>query len=120
MKQAYLGQPTKTPIESNLKLQTIKVEEVKNTEQYERLIKKLIYLSHTRPDIAFFVSKVSQFIHPLSSKHFDAFYRILRYLKGALKKGLIFKRHGHLQVEAYTDLDWVGSTIDKRSTFGYC
>ena len=48
-----------TPIEHNLKLQPAKPEEVKKKEQFQRLVGRLIYLSHTRPDIAFAVSVVS-------------------------------------------------------------
>ena len=63
---------------------------------------------------------VNQFIHSPNPDHFNAVYRILRYLKGTLGKGLIFKKCGHLHVEAYTDADWVGSIVDRRSTSGYC
>ncbi|GMP81639.1 hypothetical protein CsSME_00036279 [Camellia sinensis var. sinensis] len=109
-----------TPIEPNLKLQAAKAEEVKEREQYQRLVGKLIYLSHTRPDIAFAVSMVSQFMHSPGAEHFEAVYKILRYLKGTPGRGLLFKKHGHLQVEVYTDADWAGSVTDRRSTSGYC
>ena len=54
---------TETPIESNLKLQSAKVEEVIDRDRFRRLVGRLIYLSHSRPDIAFSVSMVSQFMH---------------------------------------------------------
>ncbi|KAL9447690.1 hypothetical protein AB3S75_015212 [Citrus x aurantiifolia] len=109
-----------TPIDPNLKLQPAKIEEVKDREQYQKFVGKLIYLSHTRPDIAFAVSMVSQFMHSLGAEHFEAVYRILRYLKGTPGRGIMFKKHGHLQVEVYTDADWAGSVTDRRSTSGYC
>ena len=56
---------------------------------------------------------------PLKS-HLDAVYRILRYLKAAPEKGILFKKSEDLKLEAYTDADWVGSIVDRRSTFGYC
>ncbi|KAL6180592.1 hypothetical protein ACLB2K_047253 [Fragaria x ananassa] len=45
--------------------------------------------------------------------------RILRYLKSALGKGLVFRKHGHLSTSGYTDADWVGNITDRRSTSGY-
>ncbi|XP_024029322.1 uncharacterized protein LOC112093936 [Morus notabilis] len=108
-----------TPIEPNVKLQAAKIEEVKNKEQYHRLVGRLIYLSHTRLDIAFAVSMVSRFMHSPGPKHFEAVYRILRYLKGTPGKGLLFKKHDHLQIEVYTDANWAESVTDRRSTSGY-
>ena len=52
-----------TPIEPNIKLLPSKDDEKKYKEQYQRLVGRLIYLSHTRPDIAFAISMVSQFMH---------------------------------------------------------
>ena len=46
--------------------------------------------------------------------------RILCYLKSSSGKGVLFARHDHLKIEAYTDADWAGSIIDRRSTSGYC
>ena len=66
---------------------------------------KLIYLSHTWPDIAYAVSVVSQFMHCPSEDHMDAVMRILRYLKSSPGKGLMFSKNGHLNVVGYTDAD---------------
>jgi transposase InsO family protein len=109
-----------TPMDPNVKLKAASEDEVVDRERYQRLAGRLIYLSHTRPDIAFAVSVISQFMHAPGPTHFEAIFRILRYLKGTPGKGLMFKNRGHIQVEAYTDADWAGNINDRRSTSGYC
>ena len=81
---------------------------------------KLIYLSHTRPDITYAVGVISQFMHNHRSVHLKVVYRILRYFKSAPGTEILFSNNGHLRVETFTDADWVGSANDKRSTSGYC
>ncbi|RVW55529.1 Mediator of RNA polymerase II transcription subunit 33A [Vitis vinifera] len=61
-------------------------------ERYQRLVGRLIYLSHTRPDIAFAISVVSQSMHSPKESHVEAVYKILRYLKGSPGRGLFFKK----------------------------
>ena len=95
-----------TPIEPNLKLQPASPEEMVNKERYQRLVGKLIYLSHTRLDIALALNVVSQFMHSPNQGHFDVVYRILRYLKGTPGKEILYENKGHLQVEVFTDADW--------------
>ena len=68
--------------------------------KYQRLVGKLIYLSHTRPNIAFVVGVVSQFMHVPRETHLEAVFRILGYLKSSPRKGLYFSKHDHLRVEA--------------------
>uniref|UniRef100_A0A2N9FA47 Integrase catalytic domain-containing protein n=1 Tax=Fagus sylvatica TaxID=28930 RepID=A0A2N9FA47_FAGSY len=112
--------PIDTPIEQNHRLGEDVDDTPVDRERYQKLVGKLIYLSHTRPDIAFAVSVVSQFMHAPCEKHMEAVYRILRYLKSAPGKGLMLYKNGHLEVEGYTDADWAGSITDRRSTSGYC
>ncbi|RDX71963.1 hypothetical protein CR513_48619, partial [Mucuna pruriens] len=88
--------------------------------QYQRLVGKLIYLSHTRPDIAYVVSVVSQFMHDPRERHLQAVERILQYLKASLGKGLLFRKEGILSMEIYTNTNYAGSIMDRRSTSGYC
>lgn len=79
-----------TSLDANLKLDPAKAEKVTNKEKFQSLVGKLIYLPHARPDIAFVVSLVSQYMHSPRQKHFDAEYRIVRYLKGSPRKSLMF------------------------------
>jgi hypothetical protein len=115
----YGSKPAATPIEQNHRLSSDAGNPI-DRERYQRLVGRLIYLSHTRPDIAFAVSVVSQFMHSPRTAHMDVVTRILRYLKGCPGKGLLYTKQGNLQVECYTDADWAGSLDDRRSTSGYC
>ena len=74
-------------------------------EKYQRLVGKLIYLSHTRPDIAFAVSVASQHMQSPKEAHQEAAFKILRYLKGTPGKGLLFKRSEQKEVAIFTDAD---------------
>ena len=69
--------PAATPIEKNHRLSK-DVGTPVDREYYQRLVGRLIYLSHTRPDIAFAVSVVSQFMHDPKSSHMDVVCHILR------------------------------------------
>ncbi len=74
--------PADTPIVTNHRLQTSLEGEPSDREKYQKLVGKLIYLSHTRPDIAYVVGVVSRFMHLPQTPHMEAVIRILRYLKG--------------------------------------
>jgi hypothetical protein len=111
--------PASTLIDSNNKLCAGPGDPV-NKESYQRLVGRLIYLCHTRPDITYAVSVVSRYMHDPRSGHLDAVYRILQYLKSGPGKGLFFKSHGHMKVEGYCDADWTSCLDDRRSTSGYC
>lgn len=88
-----------------------------DTSKNQKLVGKLVYLSLTRPDIAFAIGVVSHFMHAPKTPHLEAAYQILRYLKSALRKGLLFSTHEHMRIEVYGD--WAGSVIDRRSTSSY-
>ena len=79
----------------------------------------LIYLTHTRPVIAYVVSMVSPFMQAPSIEHMNAFYRILRYLKNASREGLMYTKKEAPTTEGYTYADWVGDHSTRRLTLGY-
>lgn len=101
--------PAETPMELKHKLGIDDGDKDIDKERYQRLVGRLIYLSHTRPDIAFAVSVSSRYMHAPKQKHMEAVYRILRYLKGTPGRGLIFRKTENRAVDIYTDADWVGS-----------
>ncbi|XP_020268393.1 uncharacterized protein LOC109843843 [Asparagus officinalis] len=110
--------PVTTPIDQKFKL-GVEVGEPVDCDRYQRLVGRLIYLSHTRPDISFAVSVVSRYMHDPRKGHMDAVFQILRYLKSAPGKGLIF-RNEHMSIEGYCDSDWASCSDDRRFTSGYC
>jgi hypothetical protein len=79
----------------------------------------LIYLTITRPDLAYAVYLVSQFMSAPHSIHYVAVLRIFRYIKGMLFHGLHFLAHSSLELRAYADANWAGDPTECRSTTGY-
>lgn len=58
-------------------------------------------------------------MHNPREEHISVVFRILRYLKSSTGRGLILKKHGHLDIHGLTDFDWAGRNTDRRSTSGY-
>ncbi|KAJ0852133.1 putative RNA-directed DNA polymerase [Helianthus annuus] len=111
--------PVNTPMMMNQKLYMEENAKLADKGEYQRIVGKLIYLSHTRPDIAYAVGVVSQFMHQPQVTHMEAVWRIIRYLKGTPGHGVLFKTNGHLEAHIYTDADWAGDKGNRRSTSGY-
>jgi len=111
---------TEVPIEQNHRIGNDEENPKVEKTQYQRLVGKLIYLSHTRPDIAYVVSVVSQFMHDPREIHLQAVNRIIQYLKASPGKGLLFKKGENISMKIYTDVDYAGSIVDRRSTTRYC
>ena len=61
--------PASTPIDQNLRLGEAEKDATVDKEMYQCLVGRLIYLSHTRPDIAYAVSVISQFMHSPKEAH---------------------------------------------------
>jgi hypothetical protein len=97
--------PTVSPIDVKAKMSADAGEQI-DRERYQKLIGRLIYLSHTRPHISFAVSVVSRYMHDPRKDHMDAVFHILRYLKSASGKDLIFRKNGHMNIKGYCDYDW--------------
>ena len=90
-----------------------------NPTFYRSTVGALQYLTWTRPDLAFPVNQVCQYMHSPRTIHLQAVKRILRYLKGTIDSGLWFTK-GSQCLTAWSDADWAGCPVDRRSTSGYC
>ncbi|XP_070667880.1 uncharacterized mitochondrial protein AtMg00810-like [Malus domestica] len=86
---------------------------------YRSTIGALLYLTWTISDLIFTVNQVCQHMHSPRTIHLQAVRRILRYLKGTIDSGLWFKP-GKQCFTAWSDVDWAGCPVDRRSTSGYC
>ena len=114
------AKPVDIPMDPNGKLLPNQGKLLSDPGRYKRLVGKLNYLTVTRPDISFAVSVVSQFLTSPCKDHWNALIRILKYIKNAPGKGLIYKDKGHTQIIGYSDADWASSPVDRRSTSEYC
>lgn len=106
--------PIGTPLDVNLKLRPDEEEILKDSTMYRG---SLNYLTVTRPDIAYAVSVVSQFMQEPRKPHFDAARQILRYVKSTVGLGILYV---DFRLNGYTDADWAVNSYSRRSTTGYC
>uniref|UniRef100_A0A2N9EI16 Integrase catalytic domain-containing protein n=1 Tax=Fagus sylvatica TaxID=28930 RepID=A0A2N9EI16_FAGSY len=111
--------PVSTPMSSNEKLQQNDAAEKADAKAYRSLVGSLIYLTNTRPDIVHSVSLISRFMNQPSKLHYATAKRILRYLQGTKKLGILYKKENDNNLVGFTDSDWVGSLDDRKSTSGY-
>ena len=66
------------------------------------------------------VNIVSQFLESPCDSYWDFVIRILLYVKETPSQGLLYENKSHIEIVGYSDVDWTGSPIDRRSTSGYC
>nr|GEU85726.1 ribonuclease H-like domain-containing protein [Tanacetum cinerariifolium] len=80
----------------------------------------LQYLTFTRPDLSYAIQQICLHMHDPHDPHFTALKRILRYVRGTLDYGLQLHALSTTLLTAYTDADWAGCPVTRRSTSGYC
>ena len=103
----------------HLKLQREAEGKLVNSTNFKSLIGSLRYLMHTRPDITYCVIYLSRFMDKPSSEHLAAAKRILRYLKGTVNFGILYKRGDRdMKITGYSDSDFAGDINDRKSTSG--
>ncbi|GKB87747.1 hypothetical protein Tco_0960019 [Tanacetum coccineum] len=107
-----------TPIETNKAL--LKDEEAKDVDVhlYRSMIGSLMYLIASRLDIMFAICACARFQVTPKVSHLHAVKRIFRYLKGQPKLGLWYPRDSPFDLEAFSDSDYAGASLDRKSTTG--
>ncbi|GJS41550.1 ribonuclease H-like domain-containing protein [Tanacetum coccineum] len=115
--------PSAVPLEQNLKVSgepTLNDPVIDKITEYQKLIGKLIYLTHTRPDISYAVHCLSQFMHRPLRSHLKIALKVLRYLKGSPGKGVHIIRCPKVSLETFVDADWAKCLITRKSVTGFC
>ncbi|XP_060179766.1 uncharacterized mitochondrial protein AtMg00810-like [Lycium barbarum] len=126
------AKPVQAPLDFNLRLTSIgydtNVKEVGEEQndrpltdvaKYQRLVRRLLYLTMTRMDIAFAVQALSQFMHKPKESHMETALRVVRYIKSALGLGLMIPAQSSELLTTYCDSDWGTFLETKRSITGY-
>ncbi|XP_020680375.1 uncharacterized protein LOC110098020 [Dendrobium catenatum] len=108
-----LSNPTCTKLPNDIQ------PDCNDVNMYRSLTGSLQYLTITRPDIAFSVNQLSQHMHEPQPQHFYMLKRLLRYIKGTLDFGIPITKT-NLILTSFSDVDWAGDPISRKSTTGYC
>jgi hypothetical protein len=88
-----------------------------DSTHYCKLVGKLIFLTITRPDLAYVVSRVSSYMANPQQTHLDAAKHILRYIHGTIDHGILYRAGSPLEAIGFTDADW-GSCPETRRSMG--
>ncbi|GJX65182.1 putative ribonuclease H-like domain-containing protein [Tanacetum coccineum] len=107
-----------TPMETSKPLLKDAEAEDVDVHLYRSMIGSLMYLTSSRPDIMFDVCACARFQVTPKVSHLHAVKRIFRYLKGQPKLGLWYPKDSPFDLEAYSDSDYAGASLDRKSTTG--
>ncbi|GJR28849.1 putative ribonuclease H-like domain-containing protein [Tanacetum coccineum] len=109
-----------TPMETSKPLLKDENDEDVDVHLYRLMIGSLMYLTFLRPDIMFVVCASARFQVTPKVSHLHVVKRVFRYLKGQPKLGLWYPKDSPFDLEAYSDSDYTGASLDRKSTIGGC
>lgn len=112
--------PLKLPMDIHLRLKNDTGIFLKDPHPYQRLLGRLIYLIITRPDIAFSVHILTQFMQHPTADHMEAAVKLLRYIRSNPGQGILLAASSAAELNAYCDSDWATCPMSRRSTTGFC
>ncbi|GJU40018.1 putative ribonuclease H-like domain-containing protein [Tanacetum coccineum] len=110
----------RTPMETSKSLMKDENAEDVDVHLYRSMIGSLMYLTSSRPDIMFVVCACTRFQVTPKVSYLYAVKRIFRYLNGQPKLGLWYPKDLPFDLEAYTDSDYAGASLDRKSTTRGC
>ena len=109
-----------TPLEARVKFTTSEENDRVNVTSYRSLIGSLRYLTHTRPDLLYSVGVLSRYMEKPSQEHLNAVKRVIRYVKGTVDYGLLYKKGGsNSELIGYSDRDFARDVGDWKSSSGH-
>ena len=111
--------PVICPLDYSMKLKPEEGALLADPTSYRKLIGKLNFLTHTRPDIAFSVQHLSQFLQAPREPHMKAARHVLHYLKGAPALGILLNNSPSFDLLAYCDADWASCPHSRKSVSGF-
>ncbi|KAL3628046.1 hypothetical protein CASFOL_028148 [Castilleja foliolosa] len=112
------SKPVSLTMDQKIRLNIEDGEIISDPFQYRSLIVKLIYLTHTRPDILFAVNRLSQFVSKPRTSDLQATHYLLRFLKASPGQIIFFSAHSYLSLKGFSDADWGSCADTRRSTKG--
>ncbi|KAJ9562631.1 hypothetical protein OSB04_007791 [Centaurea solstitialis] len=86
---------------------------------YRSMVGSLMYLTASRPDIMFATCVCARYQAKPKESHLAAVKRIFRYLKGTPYYGIWYPKGLGFELQAYTDADYGGCNMDRKSTSGH-
>jgi hypothetical protein len=89
-------------------------------KEYRSMIGSLLYLTATRTDIQFFVCLCARFQASPRTLHRQAVKRIFRYLRYTHELGLWYSASSSLSLLGFSDADFAGCRVDRKSTSRTC
>jgi hypothetical protein len=109
-----------TPMSSTASLGPDEDGKAVHQREYRSMIGSLLYLTVTRPGIQFTVGPWTRFQAFPYSSHQTAVQRVFRYLKHTPEFGIWYSASSSQDLVGFSDADFVGCGIDRKSTFGTC
>ncbi|KAH9671985.1 Integrase catalytic domain-containing protein [Citrus sinensis] len=109
-----------TPMSTTTKLDKDEKGKEVDIKMYRGMIGSLLYLTASRPDIMFSVCLCARFQSCPKESHLLAVKRIFRYLSGTIDIGLWYPRGTHIDLTCFSDADFAGYKVDRKSTSGTC
>ncbi|KAK1424407.1 hypothetical protein QVD17_19736 [Tagetes erecta] len=113
-------QTIRTPSDVNCKIQPDPKGKAVDQTLYRSMIGSLMYLTASRPDIMYAVCVCARYQSDPKESHLVAVKRIFRYLKGKPNLGLWYPYEGNFELYSYSDSDFGGCALDRKSTTGGC